>query len=356
MRVVLAEDLTLLRDGLIRLLDPRTTWRSSEAVGRRAGAVHALITDQPDVAVVDVRLPPTFTDEGLRRRSRPAARCRACRCWSCPSTSNSSTPANCSPVAAAASATCSRTGSSTSGEFVEASRRVAAAARRWTPRSSPSCWPAAPGRAARGLTPREREVLALMAEGRSNAGDRGPAGRHREGRRKHIDNIFTKLDLYRRRRRQSPGARRSHLPEHLRRPALPLTVPPGPGGCDRRGCCSACTFVPRCRAAAACQEVMAYDRESHDLRLDGAPIWSLSRLYFWADRAALRGCRRLRPGIGAVMVEATASTVVGDVFWSDAPGLELVVGRSDEHGDAGPGGSSAEHVPTTRSKPIHLGL
>ena len=65
MRVVLGEDLTLLRDGLIRLL---TAYDMDvvAAVDNGPGLLHALVTHRPDVAVVDVRLPPGFTDEGLK--------------------------------------------------------------------------------------------------------------------------------------------------------------------------------------------------------------------------------------------------------------------------------------------------
>nr|MDT0667537.1 response regulator transcription factor [Micromonospora sp. DSM 115978] len=65
MRVVVAEDLALLRDGLIRLL---TAYGLDvvEAVDNGPSLLRALTTHRPDVAVVDVRLPPTFTDEGLR--------------------------------------------------------------------------------------------------------------------------------------------------------------------------------------------------------------------------------------------------------------------------------------------------
>ena len=65
MRVVLGEDLTLLRDGLIRLLTAYDM-EVVAAVDNGPELLHALITHRPDVAVVDVRLPPTFTDEGLR--------------------------------------------------------------------------------------------------------------------------------------------------------------------------------------------------------------------------------------------------------------------------------------------------
>src|ERR1700742_2704693 len=65
MRVVLAEDLALLRDGLIRLLEAHDC-QVVEAVDNGPSLLRALTTHRPDIAVVDVRLPPTFTDEGLR--------------------------------------------------------------------------------------------------------------------------------------------------------------------------------------------------------------------------------------------------------------------------------------------------
>ena len=65
MRVVLAEDLALLRDGLIRLLEAND-FDVVEAVDNGPSLLRALITHRPDVAVIDVRLPPSFTDEGLR--------------------------------------------------------------------------------------------------------------------------------------------------------------------------------------------------------------------------------------------------------------------------------------------------
>jgi len=65
LRVVLAEDLALLRDGLIRLLEANDC-EVVEAVDNGPSLRRALSTHRPDVAVVDVRLPPTFTDEGLR--------------------------------------------------------------------------------------------------------------------------------------------------------------------------------------------------------------------------------------------------------------------------------------------------
>jgi DNA-binding NarL/FixJ family response regulator len=65
MRVVIAEDLFLLRDGLTRLLHAHGL-EVVAAVGTSAELLPALLDHRPDVAVIDVRLPPTFTDEGLR--------------------------------------------------------------------------------------------------------------------------------------------------------------------------------------------------------------------------------------------------------------------------------------------------
>jgi len=64
-RVVVAEDLFLLRDGLVRLLGAHG-FDVDDAVETAPDLLTALIKHRPDVAIVDVRLPPTFTDDGLR--------------------------------------------------------------------------------------------------------------------------------------------------------------------------------------------------------------------------------------------------------------------------------------------------
>jgi DNA-binding NarL/FixJ family response regulator len=64
-RVVIAEDLFLLRDGLTRLLQAYGL-QVAAAVDDGPGLLAAVTEHQPDVAIVDVRLPPTFTDEGLK--------------------------------------------------------------------------------------------------------------------------------------------------------------------------------------------------------------------------------------------------------------------------------------------------
>ena len=65
MRAVVAEDLFLLRDGLVRLLEAHG-FEIAAAVGSAPELLDALLDERPDVAIVDVRLPPTFTDDGLR--------------------------------------------------------------------------------------------------------------------------------------------------------------------------------------------------------------------------------------------------------------------------------------------------
>jgi DNA-binding NarL/FixJ family response regulator len=64
-RVVIAEDLYLLREGLVRLLEAYG-FEIAAAVDNGTDLLSALLRQRPDVAIVDVRLPPTFTDEGLR--------------------------------------------------------------------------------------------------------------------------------------------------------------------------------------------------------------------------------------------------------------------------------------------------
>ncbi|GDY73574.1 hypothetical protein SAV31267_030590 [Streptomyces avermitilis] len=105
MRVVLAEDLFLLRDGLVRLLEAYD-FEIAAAVESGPELTRALAELTPDVAVVDVRLPPSHTDEGCSARSRPAGTDPGCRCSSSRSTSSSCTRGSCSRTGRAGSGIC----------------------------------------------------------------------------------------------------------------------------------------------------------------------------------------------------------------------------------------------------------
>ena len=166
-------------------------------VGDGPSLVEAVVEHRPDVSVVDVRMPPTQRDEGLRaaieaRRRVPGLARSSCSA----STSSASTRASCSPTGAAASATCSRTASATSATSWTPSRRVAAGGTALDPEVVAQLMVRRrrDDRLA-ALTPREREVLAAMAEGRTNVGIATLLVISEGAAEKHISNIFGKLDL-----------------------------------------------------------------------------------------------------------------------------------------------------------------
>ena len=193
LRVVLAEDHALLRAGLTQLLEAKG-FEVIAAVDNLPELERALTDPDADAAVVDVRMPPTFTDEGLRaaiavRAARPGS-----RSWCCRSTSSSSTRASCSRAAKVRSGTCSRTGSPTSPS---SSTPYAA----W-PRGPP-CSTLRRGRrdgAPQGLAhraahrPGARSARA-HGRGRANAGIAESLVVTEKAVAKHINSIFAKLDL-----------------------------------------------------------------------------------------------------------------------------------------------------------------
>jgi DNA-binding NarL/FixJ family response regulator len=194
-RVVVAEDLFLLRDGLVRLLEAHE-FEIAAAVGDAPGLLKALVDEQPDVAIVDVRLPPTFSDDGLRmaleaRRTVPGL-----------------------PVLVlsqyveqlyARELLADRAGGVgyllkdrvfNDDQFVDAVRTVAAGGTVMDSEVVAKLL----GRRAREeplarLSAREREVLGLMAEGRSNSAIAQRLFVTEKAVSKHSTSIFTKLDL-----------------------------------------------------------------------------------------------------------------------------------------------------------------
>jgi DNA-binding NarL/FixJ family response regulator len=194
-RVVLGEDLTLLRDGLIRLLAAY----DMEVVATDNGPDlrDALVTQHPDVAVVDVRLPPTFTNEGLQAAIEARAQI--------PGLPVLVLSQHVEPLYAQELLATGTQGLgyllkdrvSDVGRFIEAVRTVASGGTAIDPEVVAQLM----ARHARDelldrLTPREREVLALMAEGLTNAGIAARLFVTEKAVSKHINNVFTKLGLY----------------------------------------------------------------------------------------------------------------------------------------------------------------
>jgi DNA-binding NarL/FixJ family response regulator len=193
-RLVLAEDHALLRAGLIQLLELQG-FTIQAAVDNEADLERALQDPDADAAVLDVRLPPTHTDEGLRaaiavRAARPGF-----------------------PVMVlsqfvehlyARELLASGEGAvgyllkdrvSDVAEFVDGVRRVAAGGTVLDPEVVAAIMARRRDEPLDRLTAREREVLGLMAEGRSNTAIAGALFVTEKAVAKHINSIFTKLDL-----------------------------------------------------------------------------------------------------------------------------------------------------------------
>ena len=195
MRVIVAEDSVLLREGIARLLGDR----GFEVVGQAADAedlVRKVGAHKPDVAVVDIRMPPTNTDDGLRaalhiRNEHPdtgvlvlSAYVEEAYAFELVSSSASGLGYLLKDRVADVDA------------FVDAVERVAAGGSALDPEVVSRLL----GRSRRNdplatLTPREREVLELMAEGRSNAAVADRLVVTERAVEKHVTSIFGKLGL-----------------------------------------------------------------------------------------------------------------------------------------------------------------
>ncbi|MFD3378332.1 MULTISPECIES: response regulator [unclassified Streptomyces] len=195
MRVVIAEDSALLRDGLAQLLQLRGV-EVAAAVGDADALLAAVAEHCPDAAVVDIRLPPTQTDEGLRA----AVRLRADH----PGTGVLIFSQYVETKYAAQLLGTNPGGVGyllkervvDIGEFVDALERVAAGGTALDPEVVAQLFGASRRASALdALTAREREVLALMAEGRTNHAVATSFGVSERAVEKHIANIFTKLGL-----------------------------------------------------------------------------------------------------------------------------------------------------------------
>ncbi|MFI7112852.1 response regulator [Nonomuraea sp. NPDC050227] len=194
MRVVLAEDSVLLREGLIRLLDA-SGMRVVAAVDEAEGLLRAVEEHQPELVITDVRMPPTHTDEGLRaalvlRRQHPGLAVLVLSQYV-----EERYAARLLSTAAGGVGYLLKDRVADVAEFIDALRRVAGGGTALDPEVVAQLLLRGDSDPLERLTPREHEVLKLMAEGRSNAGI-GQALVLSEGAvGKHIGNIFTKLDL-----------------------------------------------------------------------------------------------------------------------------------------------------------------
>jgi DNA-binding NarL/FixJ family response regulator len=193
--IVIAEDLLLLRDGLVRLLSA-SGFEVAAAVDNGQALLDAVAEHEPDVAVVDVRLPPTFSDEGLRaaieaRQRRPGFPVLILSQF----------------VEQLYARELLSDGAGGVGyllkdrvadvhQFVDAVQRVADGGTAMDPEVIAQILTRRSRRSPlTALTPREREVLALMAQGRTNTA----IARHmvitEKAVSKHIASIFTKLGM-----------------------------------------------------------------------------------------------------------------------------------------------------------------
>ena len=195
LRVVLAEDSVLLREGLIRLLVD-SGFDVVDACGDAESFLRAVERHLPDLVVVDVRMPPTFTDEGVRaalvvRQEHPDV---AVLVLSQYVEENYATELVASRSRGVGYLLKDRVADV--GDFVEALRRVAAGGTALDPEVVTQLLSRAHRRdPLERLTPRETEVLQLMAEGRSNAAIAKALVVTEGAVEKHVSSIFSKLDL-----------------------------------------------------------------------------------------------------------------------------------------------------------------
>jgi DNA-binding NarL/FixJ family response regulator len=193
-RVVLGEDLYLLREGLARLLEAHGC-EIVAAVADGPSLLEAMVEHRPDVAVVDVRLPPTFTDEGLKAALAARARIPGLPVLVLSQYVERLYARELLADGAGAVGYLLKDRVFDSGQFVDAVRRVAAGGTAMDPEVIAKLLARGTAAPLSTLTPRELEVLGLMAEGRSNAAIAAKLVVTERAVAKHTSNIFAKLTL-----------------------------------------------------------------------------------------------------------------------------------------------------------------
>jgi DNA-binding NarL/FixJ family response regulator len=195
MRVVIAEDLTLLREGISRLLGDRG-WEIVAAVDDGPKLVEAIAEHRPDIAIVDVRLPPSFTDEGIRAAIEARERVPGTPILILSQYVEESYAQDLLASADGGVGYLLKDRVADVRQFVESLERVAGGGTAMDPEVVAQLLGRRDNRGPLAeLTLREREVLTLMAEGRSNTGVGLELGISASAVEKHVKQIFAKLDL-----------------------------------------------------------------------------------------------------------------------------------------------------------------
>jgi DNA-binding NarL/FixJ family response regulator len=195
LRVAIAEDSAILRDGLVQLLLDRG-FTVTAAVSDAEALHHAIAQDRPDVAVIDIRMPPSFTDEGLRaaielRRQHPGLGILVFSQYI-----ETRYAADLLADDASGIGYLLKDRVADVSDFVEALVRVASGGTALDPEVVTQLMGAS--RRADSisvLSIREKEVLSRMAEGRSNGAIAAELVISEGAVEKHVANIFTKFDL-----------------------------------------------------------------------------------------------------------------------------------------------------------------
>ncbi|MEW2530141.1 response regulator transcription factor [Streptomyces sp. NPDC047071] len=194
MRVVIAEDNALLREGLVLLLT--TSGHEVAAVAATGPEIlPALLAHRPDVAVLDVRMPPGFRDEGLRaalaaRRELPGLPVLVLSQYVEETYAAELLGGGAGGVGYLLKDRVGRV-----DEFLDALERVAGGGTALDPEVVTELLTRRRSDPLDSLTPREREVLQLMAEGRDNASIAAALVVSDRAVSKHIGNVFLKLGL-----------------------------------------------------------------------------------------------------------------------------------------------------------------
>ncbi|MGW9197989.1 response regulator transcription factor [Micromonospora chersina] len=195
MRIVIAEDLLLLRDGLVRLLTD-TGHEVVAAVDNADDLLDAVERHRPDLSLVDVRLPPGFRDEGLRAALRLRADGRDTRVLILSQYVERAYAAELLADGRGGVGYLLKDRVTALDDFLDAVDRVAAGGTVMDPEVVRQLFTRNSRRSGvDALTPREREVLGLMAQGMSNSAICAALVLAPVSVEKHITNIFAKLDL-----------------------------------------------------------------------------------------------------------------------------------------------------------------